>query len=87
MDQSYMFFLFYLKYSPSLYQNETQDVSGGFRENHKFGKYEFRPIEWDKEKSTNVLYIGLSQDFPQDVKELDRVNYLNNNPAILIVER
>ena len=87
MDQSYMFFLFYLKYPPTLYQKETNNTSGGFRENHKFGKYEFRPIDWAKEeKSVKVLYIGRVQDFPQGVKELHRVDYLNNYPAILIVE-
>lgn len=86
LDQSYMFFLFYLKYDPASYQKENRFTSGGFRENHKFGKYEFRPIQWDKEdKSSNILYIGRPNDFPPSVHILKQVNYLNGQPAIKIV--
>lgn len=86
MDQSYMFFLFYLKYSPALYQEETKSSSGGFRENHKFGKYEFRPIKWDVEnKAKSVLYAGRGEDFPSGVKKIFEVRYLNGSSAISVV--
>lgn len=87
LDQSYMFFLFYLKYPTSLYQKETNNTSGGFRENHKFGKYDFRPIVWGQEiKSKDILYIGRPKDFSEGVKKIDQINLLNNSAVMLIVE-
>lgn len=87
LDQSYMFFLFYLKYPPVLYQNEAKDASGGFRENHFFGKFEFRPIDWEKEeKSSRLLYIGRPEDFPEDGKVIKIIKFLDGKPAIKIVE-
>lgn len=87
LDQSYIFFLFYLKYNPALYQAETKNVSGGFREDHQFGKYEFRPIDWSREaKNNNTLYVGRPEDFPTNVHVIKTVNYLNDKPAIEIVK-
>lgn len=88
LDQSYMFFLFYLKYPPSLYQQEAKTSSGGFNETHRFGKYEFRPINWDTEvKETGTLYVGRPFDFPQnDLGHVKTVNFLNGTPAIRLVE-
>ncbi|RJQ25261.1 hypothetical protein C4577_06180, partial [Candidatus Parcubacteria bacterium] len=88
LDQSYMFFLFYLKYPPSSYQIETaESSSGGFRESHKFAKFEFRPINWDNElKDSNVLYIGRPNDFSNKVKIIKTIDYLDNSPAIKIVQ-
>ena len=84
LDQSYMFFLFYLKYDPSVYLSEGGTISGGFREDHKFGKYEFRDISWENEKSGN-LYIGRPDDFPTDLGPMKVINYLDGAPAIVIV--
>lgn len=85
MDQSYMFFLFYLEYPPDLYQKQSS--SGGFRENHQFGKYEFRPIKWDKEKKDGtILYVGRPSDFPQGTSVLYDVNYPNGEKAMVIVK-
>ncbi len=86
LDQSYMFFLFYLRYSPSAYQKESALASGGFRENHIFGKYEFRPIVWEKEvKSSDILYVGRPSDFPQKVNKLQTIYYPNGQEAMSIV--
>ena len=87
LDQSYMFFLFYLKYPPTLYQKEAIYASGGFRENHKFGKYEFRPIVWDNEKkSSDILFVGRPSDFPSSsVDVIASVYYLDGSGAIKIV--
>ena len=79
-----MFFLFYLKYSPKDYLSEGGTVSGGFREDHKFGKYEFREISWDSEEAGN-LYVGRPSDFHQFLGSMKQINYLNGEPAILIV--
>lgn len=87
LDQSYMFFLFYLKYNPALYQREAQYASGGFRENHIFGKYEFRTINWQNEKTAlQTLYIGRPSDFPPSSHVLDVVYYPNGDKAITIVD-
>ena len=67
--QSYMFFLFYSKYDPFLYQKQGGTKSGGFAQAHKFGKYEFRAIEWEKDGLiSNTLFVGNDSDFPRDLK-------------------
>lgn len=88
LDQSYMFFLFYLQYPPDLYQKEAKGISGGFRENHSFGKYEFRPILWEtEEKNKKILYVGRPEDFPQIDKGLIKmVRFIDGKPAIKIVD-
>lgn len=88
LDQSYMFFLFYLKYPPIDYQKSGGTISGGFAETHKgFYKYTFRSIEWDKEeKNQQVLYVGRPSDFPEGVKVIKTINFLDGQPAIKIVE-
>lgn len=87
MDQSYMFFLFYLKYSPSEYQNENKISSGGFRENHEYGKYEFRPIDWvEDQKNNKTLYIGRPSDFPENINSQAEIYYPSGEKATLIIE-
>lgn len=87
MDQSYMFFLFYLKYPPRDYQTQGEFASGGFRENHKFGNFEFRPIIWEKEiKSADTIYIGRPSDFGQDARVLNVISYPGGGEAIRIVQ-
>ena len=84
LDQSYMFFLYYLQYDPKKYLAEGGTKTGGVKENHNFGKYEFRNIVWDQEEGGN-LYIGRPDDFPKSVKSIKTVNFLNGKPAIEIV--
>lgn len=84
--QSYMLFLFYTRYDPVLYQKQGGTKSGGFAENHSFGKYEFRPIEWDKEKRGTTLYVGNIADFPENVGPRVTMKHLNGEGAIKIVE-
>ena len=87
LDQSYMFFLFYLKYDPKTYQRLGGTVSGGFAEKHRgFGKYTFRPIDWEKEKKdARILYVGRASDFPSDAKIIQAINFLNGQLAIELV--
>lgn len=86
MDQSYMFFLFYLKYPPSKYHEEASNASGGFRENHSFGNFEFRPIKWENEKRENTLYVGRPVDFGPGADILHSVYYPNGEPAMFIAK-
>ncbi len=84
--QSYMFFLFYTKYDPLLYQEQGGTKSGGFAEMHKFGKYEFRPINLSKESnSQKTLFVGNSKDFPQNREAMFTGYYLNHLEGIKIV--
>jgi len=87
LDQSYIFFLFYLKYDPVAYLKSGGTISGGFKENHKgFSNYSFRPIDWNEEKKNNkFLYVGLPGDFPSEAKLIKTIPYLNGKPAIAIV--
>lgn len=88
LDQSYMFFLFYLQYPPAQYQKESSHSSGGFREDHSFGKYEFRPIDWSKEQAGHdILYIGRPQDFSGTYTELKIIKFLDGTPAIMIAQK
>lgn len=85
MDQSYIFFLFYLKYPPSSFQGAMH--SQGAREYRSFDKYEFRDFDWSTEKNKkDTLIVGVLSDFPNSVATQKRMLYPNNKPAILIVD-
>lgn len=87
--QSYMFFLFYMKYDPTVYLQQGGTKSGGYAETHTFSKYEFRPIDWKNEAANNGanLYIGNLADFPDDIEVLFTSNYLDKQPGIKIVKK
>ncbi|HRN69577.1 MAG TPA: hypothetical protein PLS49_00175 [Candidatus Woesebacteria bacterium] len=79
LDQSYIFFLYYLQFPPHEYQT-TQG------ENHSFGKFEFRPIEWKTDSTlSNTLFIGAPGEFPEVVPADHTIQYLNGEEAIKIV--
>ncbi len=88
LDQSYMFFLFYLKYDPAAYQRTGGTVSGGFAEDrNSFDKYVFRPIKWsEEEKSKHILYVGRADDFSVGASVHKTINFLDGKPAIVIVK-
>lgn len=66
--QSYMLFLYYSKYDPLLYQKLGGTMSGGFAKTHVFDKYEFRPIDWNKDRlMLSTLFIGNITEFPQSI--------------------
>lgn len=72
--QSYMFFLFYSKYDPKLYQEHGGTDSGGYSKEHKFGKYEFRQVDALKEKKgKNYLYVTNYQDVLEEGKIIQGV--------------
>jgi hypothetical protein len=87
LDQSYMFFLFYSKYDPKKYLEEGGTRSGGFSANHTaFGKYIFRPINWNEDKlSKNTLFIGRPEDLPDNIGKT--LYYLNGESAIVFSEK
>lgn len=86
LDKSYMFFLFYLQYPPQLYQQVGENSSGSFVSHHSFGKYTFRPIDWNKDsKLKDALIIGSPKEIPQGVGTIKTINNLDGTPAIKIV--
>jgi len=88
LDQSYIFFLYYLKYDPEAYQKSGGTVSGGFAETHKgFDQYTFRPIKWEEEeKNPEILYVGRPEDFFGEVKLIKTIYFLDGEEAIKLVE-
>lgn len=87
LDQSYIFFLFYTGFDPKKYQELGGTVTGGFKEPHAgFDNYTFREIDFKNEKEGTLL-IGRVEDFPTGAKVLKKVDYLDGEPAILVVER
>ncbi len=86
--QSYMFFLFYNKHDPSIYQKQGGTKSGGFAETHKIGKYEFKPIDFLKEgKDGKTLLIGNSNDFPPSAEVLKTFSNLDGKEVIKIIKQ
>ena len=76
-----MFFLFYLKYPPDKYQAIPHDIS-----NHNFDKFEFRKIDWDKDRNLKqTLFVGRPVDFKNGTYPLKTIKYLNGEDAIEIV--
>jgi len=88
LEQPHMFWLYYLKYDPVKYLSEGGTSSGGFAEvRNKFDKYEFRPINWEKDQfEKNVLFVGLPSEFPGDARLIKTIYYLNGEEAIKIVD-
>lgn len=85
LEQPYMFFLFFLKYDPIKYLEHGGTRSGGFAEDkNDFDKYQFRPIDWNKEiKDGSVLYIGKPSEIPSS-NILKTIHYLDGDPAMSI---
>lgn len=76
LGQSYMFFLFYSRYDPVLYQVEGGTGSGGFEKFHRIGKYEFGTVDL-KNISKGVLY--LANPYPSEAPtEGDKYFYRKN---------
>jgi hypothetical protein len=84
LEQSHIFFLFFTRYDPATYLKE-----GGTMWNQKtdvqdrFGKYEFRPIDWKNESADGtVLYVGRPSEMPPG--NLLRISYPDGSPAMEI---
>lgn len=85
LDQSYIFFLFYLKYPPLQYQYEELN-NGGFRENHAFSNFEFRPIHWGEDSNkADILYVGNPGEFSPGIKIYDTIFDSLKNELIVVV--
>ncbi len=86
--QSYMFYLFYSKYDPSLYQKLGGTVSGGYAENHKFDNLFFEPVNFKEDnRSKGALYIGNQNEFSKNVNPIKTFRNLNGEEAIIVVAK
>jgi len=84
-DQSYIFYLFYLKFSPSEYQSNMSFI-GESKTDRKIGKYEFRKINWATDMSLkNTLFVGMPDEFNTKTNKESTINFLNGKPAIKVV--
>jgi 4-amino-4-deoxy-L-arabinose transferase-like glycosyltransferase len=86
LDESYIFFLFYLKYPPSQYQElSAQGQNSG--SNKHFENFYFQPFNWNIQKhEQDALYVGTPSDFPQHVTAKETIYNPDGTPAILIVD-
>jgi len=87
MDQSYMFFLFYLKYDPHEYLSEGGTLTGKIEGINKFSNLEFRKFDYSEEKERNILLIGSTFDFQEVYKTIHEANYPDKSIAIKAVEK
>jgi hypothetical protein len=85
--QSYMFYLFFSKYDPSLYLQKGGTKSGGFAEQHKIDNVIFRPIDWQKDSQLkNTLLVGNIADFPKNIKLMQSFYNLDGKDGIGVYE-
>ena len=85
--QSYMFYLFAIRYNPRTYLQQGGSVSGGFAQTHKIKNIEFRPIVWEKEKKKQgMLYLGNPSDFPANVSIIQKFYYLDGTEGVWLVK-
>ncbi len=86
--QSYMFYLFYSKYDPKLYQNQGGTISGGFSEKHSFDNLFFEPINFKEDnRSKGTLYVGNPNEFSKNINPIKIFRNLNGEEAIIAVAK
>ncbi|MBI4991486.1 glycosyltransferase family 39 protein [Candidatus Gottesmanbacteria bacterium] len=87
-DQPYIYFLYYNKIDPTWYQKNWG--SGEIeRFGRNFGKYEFRNIDWEKDKNlTNTVLVGTPGEIPENTAGLIKeINFPDGFVAFRIVAR
>jgi len=87
LEQSYMFYLFYIRYDPVKYLEGGGTKSGSFAEKgNAFDKYEFRPLHWQSEVfDGSILYVGAPIEMPHGNNA--HITFINGDPAIEIKDR
>lgn len=85
-DQPYIYYLFYNKIDPVWYQNNWQKTEIE-RMNRVIGKYEFRNINWSKDKNLqNTLLIGTPDEFPHNKNYIKEIKFLDGTTAFKIIK-
>ncbi len=83
LDQSYIFYLFYLKLSPEVFQEIWKNNSFN-SEVISFDKYEFKNFYWNNENKENILYIGSRNQIPPEAKLKKIIYYPDGTEAIIV---
>lgn len=85
IDQPYIYYLFYNKVEPSLYQKSWSEKEIK-RFERKIGKYEFRYVNYEKDsKEKDALLIGTPEEIPNSKRVLREIKYLDGTVAYRIV--
>lgn len=89
LDQSYIFFLFHLKYPASEYQKSSSKFTGVYKSFHKIGKYEFRDLTLEDKSDPNTLFVGGPKDFlnTRKIRILKTIYFLDGSEAFLLVDK
>lgn len=88
----YIYLLFYSKYDPAWYQKQAiryPPTEDGFVDVKKFGRYEFRDINWGKDLNSDTILVVWSSDVPEAIKnshETQEVILKNGKSMFTIIE-
>lgn len=86
----YTSLLFYLSYPPEKFQKtvvRSKDDSEDFSNVISFGKYEFRQINWEKDKNLpNTLIISRPDKIPGNVPIIHKISY-PRRPVVIAVRQ
>lgn len=88
----YIYLLFYSIYDPHSYQNQAVRYSrtaDGFLDVKEFGRFIFRPIDWNKDLKSNAILVGFTSDVPEEIKKTYRaqdVTLPNGDSMFTIIE-
>lgn len=88
-DQPYIYYLFYNKVDPSWYQKNWDYQGTGETERFRriIGKYEFRNIDWGRDKNLkNTLFIGAPSEIPDNANIIKEIKYLDGSIAFRIAQ-
>lgn len=88
LDQSYIFFLFHLKYPPKDYQKVSKQFSGIYKSFHKVGPYEFRDLSGTSKYIPDTLYVGAPKDFEgfKNLRVIRTIHFLDGSTAFQLVD-
>lgn len=88
-DQPYVYYLFYGRIDPFWYQKNWDYKDDGTFDRFKrvIGKYEFRYIDYEKDKNIpHALLIGSPSEIPDNAKTLKLIYFPNGDIAYKIAE-
>lgn len=88
----YIYLLFYTAYSPANYQKQAirYPISrDGFTDVAGFGRYSFRPIDWEKDLNTpNTLLISKANETPSELmsKTIATITLPDGTPQYTVID-
>ena len=88
LGRPYIYFLFYKQYSPQKFWQDKDKVEkepAGFINVTGFDKYEFRPIDWEKE-TEKTLFAMTPSEVPDEAHIIKIIYRLNGKPALVLFD-